>query len=113
MVVHHQTWPTFAYTNLLLQNSIHSRTEMKTFFEKNRQDVVGGPSISFGRKAVVKLLFENQQTYAKLLLALTIATDTTTRCVNPCQPVFIRVGIPIQRRKDLRLNKTKPAALKI
>ena len=36
-----------------------------------------------------------------------------TRCVNPCPPVFIRVGISFQKRVDSHLNKTRPAALKI
>ena len=35
-----------------------------------------------------------------------------TRCVNPCLPVFIGVGISIQKRVDSHLVKTRPAALK-
>ena len=38
----------------------------------------------------MKLLFENQQNLANLLLGLTPANYTPTRCVNPCRPVFIR-----------------------
>ena len=36
-----------------------------------------------------------------------------TRCVNPCQPAFIRVEISIQRRLDSCLHKAKPVALKL
>ena len=60
----------------------------------------------------MKLLFEKQQTYANLLLGLMLANYTPTRCVNPCRPVFIRVGISIQKRVDSYLDKTGPAALK-
>ena len=47
------------------------------------------------------------------MLGLTLANYTPTRCVNPCRPVFIRVGISIQKRVDSYLAKTRPAALKI
>ena len=36
-----------------------------------------------------------------------------TRCVNPCRPVFKSVGIWTQKRVNLHLNKTRPAALKL
>ena len=36
-----------------------------------------------------------------------------TPCSNPCWPVFLQVGVQIQRRKDSRPNKTKPLAFKI
>ena len=55
---------------------------------------------------------KNQQTYANLLLGLTLAKYTPTRCVNPCRPVFIRVGISIQKRVDSYFDKTRPAAFK-
>ena len=61
----------------------------------------------------MKPLFENQQTYANLLLGLTLANYTRTRCVNPCRSVCMRVGISIQRQVELRLDKTKPAIMKI
>ena len=60
----------------------------------------------------MKLLFENQQTYANVLLGLTLAIYTPTRCVNPCRPVFIHAGISIQKRVDSYLDKTRLAALK-
>ena len=47
------------------------------------------------------------------MLGLTLAIYTPTRCVNPCRPVFIRVGISVQRRVDLRRDRTWPAAFKL
>ena len=69
-------------------------------------------SFSHGKQLLMQLLFENQQTYANLLLGMTLANYTPTRCVNPCRPVFIRVGISIQKRVDSYHDKTRPAALK-
>ena len=60
----------------------------------------------------MKLLFD-QQTYANLLMGLTLANYTPTRRVNPRRPAIIRVGISIQKRVDSYLDKTRPAALKI
>ena len=57
MVVLYQIWPTFAYTNLLRQNSIHSRKKIKTFWKKIREDVVGVPSIVSTRKPIVDETF--------------------------------------------------------
>ena len=61
----------------------------------------------------MKLLTESLQTSANLLLGLMPANFIPTRCVNPCLPVFIRVGISIRRRVGLRIDKTRPEALKI
>ena len=86
----------------------------KDLLEKIREDVVGGPSIVFTRKAVVdENLFENQQTFANILFGLTLANYTPTLCVNPRRLVFIRVGFSIQNRVDSYLDRTRPAALKI
>ena len=70
-------------------------------------------SFLLGKQSLMKRLFENQQFYPNLLLGLTLANDTPTRCVNPCRPVFIRVWISIQKRQDSYLDKTRPEALKI
>ena len=61
----------------------------------------------------MKVLSESLQTYANLSLGLMPANYTRTRCVNPCPPVFIRVGISIQKPVDSHLDKTRPVALKI
>ena len=92
---------TFAYTNLLMQNSIHSRKETKNFWKKfERMLLVVHLSFLHGKKLLMKLLFENQQAYASLILGLTLANYTPTRCVKPCRPVFICVGISIRKRVD-------------
>ena len=86
----------------------------KNLLEKVRKDIVGCPSTVFTRKQLLmKLLFEKQQIYGNLLLGMTLVNYTPTRCVNPCPQVFIRVGISTQRRVDLSLDKTRPAACKI
>ena len=60
----------------------------------------------------MEFLSESLQTYANLLLGLMPANYTTTRCVNPCPPVFIRVGISIQKPIESHLDRTRPVALK-
>ena len=40
------------------------------------------------------------------------ANYTPTRCANPSPPVFLRVGISIQKPVDSHLDKTRPVALK-
>ena len=61
----------------------------------------------------MKLSSDSQQAYANILFGLMPANYIPTRCVKPCLPVFIRVGIPIQKRVDSHLDKTRPAALRI
>ena len=61
----------------------------------------------------MKLLSESLKTYANLLLELMSANYNPTRCANPCPPVFIRVGISIQKPVESHLDKTRPVALKI
>ena len=61
----------------------------------------------------MKLLFESLQTYANPLLGLMPANYIPTGCVNLCLPVFVRLGISIQKRVDSHLDETKTVALKI
>ena len=97
-----------------MQNSIHSRKEIKNFCKKfEKMLLVVRLSFLHGKQLLMKLLFENQQTYANLLLGLTLANYTPVQCFNPCRPVFIRVGISIQKRVDSYLDKTRPADLKL
>ena len=70
-------------------------------------------SFLHAKQLLMKLLYESLQTYANLLLGLMPANYTPTQCVNPCPPVFIRVGISIQKPVDSYLDKTRPGALKI
>ena len=97
-----------------MQNSIHSRKEIKTFW-KNFEKMLFVVHLSFShaKQLSMKFLFESLQTDANLLLGLMPTNYIRTRCVNPCLPVFIRVGISIQKRVDSHFVKTIPAALKI
>ena len=70
-------------------------------------------SFLHAKQLMMRLLSESLQTYANLLLELMPANYIPTRCVNPCQLVFIRVRISIQKRVVSHLDKTRPAALKI
>ena len=65
------------------------------------------------KQLLMTFLFESLQTYANLLLGLTLANCIPTRCVNPCLPVFIRVGIWTQKRVDSHLDNSRRAALRI
>ena len=46
------------------------------------------------------------------MLGLTLANYNPTQWVNPCRPVFIRVGTSIHKRIDSYLDKTKRRASK-
>ena len=110
MVIFYQTWPIYGCTNLLWK--FYPFTDgVENFLEKTQEDVAGGSSFVFKREGVVEgfFKFEIQQTYANPLFVLTLAIYTPTRCDNPCRPVFIRVRILIQKRVDLRLDKSIPA----
>ena len=103
--------PNICFTNRLMQNSFHSQKKIKTFWRKFEQMLlVVHLSFLHAKQLLVRLLFENQQTFANLLLGLTLANYTPTRCVNPCLPVFIRVGTRTQKGAHSYLDKTRPAA---
>ena len=87
--------------------------EDKVVLEKIREDAVGGPSIVSTRKAVVDETFIRESTNICKSFVGMPANFTPTRYINPCQPVFIGVGISIQKRVDSDFDKTRPTALKI
>ena len=70
-------------------------------------------SFLHAKQLLMKLLSETLQTSANLLLELMPANYTPFRCASPCPPVFIRVGISIQKPVDSDLGKTRPVPLKI
>ena len=114
MVVLYQTWPTSVYTNLLMQKSIPLTEGDKESLEKFREDVVGDSSIVFPRKAVVDEVFiKKSKSSCKSIVGIDTSQLQHFRCVIPCQPVLIRLGISIHRRVDLRVDETRPAILKI
>ena len=95
--------------NICLHKSIDAKfypftQEDEDLLKRIREDVVGGPFIVFTRKAVADETFIRKST---------VINYTPTRCANPCPPVFIRVGISIQKSADLHPDKTRPVALKI
>ena len=65
------------------------------------------------KQLLMKLLSESLQTYANLLLGLIPDKYNPTRCSNHCPPIFLRVGISIQKPVDSNLDKTRPVALEI
>ena len=105
LVVHYQTWLTFAYTNLQMQNFIPSQREIKTYWRKfEKTSWVAHLSCLHAKQLLMKLLSGSLRTYANLLLGLMPANFTLTRCANPCPTVFIRVGISIQKTVDSHLD---------
>ena len=90
------------------------REEIKTCW-KNFEKLLFLAHLSFvhGKQLLMKLFFECLQTYTNQLFGLTLANYIITRCVHPYRPVFKRVGISIQMLVGLRLDKIKPAALKV
>ena len=85
LVVHYQTWLTFAYTNLPMQNFIHSQREIKTYWKKVREDVVGGPSIVFTRKSVVDETFVQKSTNMRKSI---VGIDSSQLySYSMCQPI--------------------------
>ena len=92
-----------------MQKPIHSRKVIKGLWKKFQKILLGvHPSFLQEKQLLMRVSFKNHETYANLLLGLTLANCTPTRCVNQCRPVFIRVDISIQRRVALRLDKTRP-----
>ena len=80
---------------------IPSRKEVKTFWKKfEKMLVVAHLSFLHVKQLLMKLLLESLQTYANLLLGLTLANYIPTPWVNPCLPVFKSVGIWTQKRVD-------------
>ena len=109
-VVLYQTWPTFAYTNLLMQSSIHSRKETKDLLEKIREDVVGGSYIVFTRKAVADETFIRKSTnFCKSIVGI---DASQLYPYSMCQPMptglYTRWDFDSETRRFIpRQNKTR------
>ena len=106
-------------TNISLHKSTHANFYPFTEGDKDlwkkmeRMSLMVHLSFLHAKQLLMKLFFESLQTYANLLPELMPANHIPTRCVNPCPPVFIRVGISIQKPADSHLDKTRPVALRI
>ena len=97
-----------------MHNSIHSQKEIKTFWRKFEKTLLVVHLLFLhAKQLLMKLLLASLQTNANLLLGLTLANYIPTRCVIPCLPVFVRVGMWTQKQVDSHLDKKRPAALKI
>ena len=97
-----------------MQTSIPSQRETEIYFKRfEKMSLMVHLSFFHAKQLLMKLSSESLQTNANLLLGLLPANYKPTRCVNPCPPVFIRVGISIQKPIDSHLDKTRPVALKI
>ena len=97
-----------------MQTSIPSRKQIKSCRKKLGK--VLQVVLLFFRHAkwlLMKLLFESLQTYSHHLLGSMTANYSPTPCVNQCRPLFIYIGISIQKPIYSHLVKTKPVALKI
>ena len=85
----------------------------KEFLQKIREDMVGGPSIVFTRKAVVdETLSRIQEKFVNLLLALTQASFILILCVSPCLQDYTRDGIITQNLMGLNHKKGNPETLR-
>ena len=70
----------------------------KELLQKFEMWLVVYQSLSHAKQLLMKLLFENLETYANIMFGLMSANYIPTQCVNPCLPVFMRVGISIQKQ---------------
>ena len=114
LVVHYQTWQTFALLNLQMQSFIPSRWQMKTYLRNfEKMLLVDHLSFLLLEHSLMKLSFGNRRAYANLLSQLRPANCIHVRFVNLCRSVFIRVVISIQKREVSHLDKTRLGALKV
>ena len=106
----YQNWLTIVYTKLPMQNSIISQREIRTYWKKlEKTSLVGHLSFSYAKQLLMSFIPKSTN-ICEILLGLTPVNYTPTRCVNPCPPVFIRVGISFQKPVDSHLDKTRPVA---
>ena len=113
MVVHYQTWLSFVYKNLPMQNSILSQRNIKTYWQFfDKTSFLVQLSFLHSNQLLMNFLFKSLQTYANLLLGFLQANYTPARCVNPCPLVFIRVGISIQKPVDSNHYHKRPVVSK-
>ena len=105
--------------NICLHKSTDSKfypfTESdKHLLEKIREDMVGGPSIVFTRKAVVDETFiRKSSNLCKTIVGIDASQLYPTQCVNQCQLDCIRDGSTILKLIDSQLGKTNLAPLRI
>ena len=80
----------------------------KDLLKKLREDVVRGAPIVFRRRAVVDEIFVRKTTnICKSFVGIDASQPYPTQCVNPFPPVYISVGIWIQKPVDAHVDKNK------
>ena len=85
----------------------------KDLLQKIREDMVGGPSIVFTRKAAVdEILSGIQEIFVNFLLVLTQISCILFLCASPCQQDYTRDEKMTQNLIDLNLNRTNPETLR-
>ena len=109
MVVLYQTWPTFAYTNLLVQNCIHSRKAIKTFWKKlEKMLLVVHLSFLHTKQLLMKLFFRKSANICKSIVGIDASQLFP---YSMCQPMptglYTRWDLDSETsRFTLRQNKT-------
>ena len=104
--------------NICLHKSTDSKfcpfTESdKDLLEKIREDMVGGLSIVFTRKAVVDETFIRKSSNLCKSIVGMLVSFVPTQCANQCQLDCIRAGSTILKLRDSQLAKTNLAPLRI
>ena len=91
-------------------NFIQFTESDKDLLEQIREDMVGGPSIVFGRKTVVDETFiRKNQTCANQLLVCMLVSFLPTQCANQCLLDCLRDASTILKLRDSQLAKTNLA----
>ena len=81
--------------------------------QKIREDMVGGPSIVFTRKAVVDETFiRKSENICKSIVGIDASQLYFFLCASPCQQDYTRDGNMTQNLIDLKLNRTNPETLR-
>ena len=76
----------------------------KDLHDKIREDMTGGPSIVFRRKAVIEPTSCIQIIYVNLSWVLMIVTSIPFQCVKKCQQVYTHDGSSTQILKNSKLE---------
>ena len=85
----------------------------KDLLQKIREDMVGGPSIVFARKAVVdKTFIRNSGNVCKSIVGIDASQLYPYSMCQPCQQDYTRDGNKTQNLIDLNLKQTNPETLR-
>ena len=104
--------------NICLQKSTSSKfypfiETDEDLLQKIREDMVGGPSIVFTRKAVVDESFiRNSGNVCKSIVGIDASQLYPFLCASPCQQDYTRGGNMTQNLIHLNLNRTNPETLR-